>query len=94
MKKPQSFKLVEETKTIIIYTNVEQGAEQNLITFYLGQGYKPMMEVKKKGKTVAQMRNDLAEDKETLAKFNAAYDKKGGFHTACKIYAEWKKAQK
>lgn len=106
-RKADSYKLVEkaikdrktkETKTIkciVLYNNVEPTpAEQKMIDFYLLNGYTPMFEEKKSGKKVAEMREEM--DKETLEKFDAAYNnkEKGGFHKACKIYAEWKKANK
>lgn len=96
-KKPVSFRTDAEKKTITIYTNVEKpAAEASLIEFYLGNGYIPLMAEKKKGKTVADMRKDLKDDEKTLKAFNEAYAQKeaGGFHAACKIYAEWKKNNK
>ena len=92
--KPTSFKLNEKKKTIVIYTNVEANAEKTLIDFYLGQGYAPMFEEKKPSKKVDDMKKELKADPETLAKFEAAYEQKNGFFDACKIYAEWKKANK
>lgn len=92
--KPTSFKLNEKKKVIVIYTNVEAAAEKQLIDFYLGQGYKPMFEDKKAAKTVEEMRKELSADKEMLDKFNAEYEKKNGFFSACKVYAEWKKSAK
>ena len=29
-------------------------------------------------------------DEKALADFNKAYGEKGGFHSACKVYNEWK----
>lgn len=93
--KATSFKLNEKKKIIIIYTNVEPSkAEQTLIDFYLTNGYAPMLEEKKAGKSVADMRKELNADAETLKKFNEAYDKKNGFFEACKIYGEWAKKNK
>lgn len=102
-RKAESYKLVEKTvkerktketktvKCIVLYNNVEPTpAEQKMIDFYLLNGYTPMFEEKKSGTKVEDMRKEM--DEETLAKFNAAYKEKGGFHKACKIYAEWKKA--
>jgi hypothetical protein len=92
--KIQSFKVDEKKKQIIIYTNVESNpAEELLKSFYLNNGYMPMMGEKKKGATVEEMRKDM-EGTEYLERFNAAYKEKGGFHVACKIYNEWKKANK
>ena len=94
-RKTASFKLNNEKKVIVLYDNVEQStAEKNLVEYYLKNGYTPMFETKKKGKTVAEMRKDLESDKETLEKFNAAYNEKNGFHSACKIYTTWKKENK
>ena len=105
--KPKSFKVEEAKKTIILYTNVEPGAEQTLINYYLGQGYQPKLAEKKETPTVNAMRKELEADPETLKAFNKAYDEKvktekgkkvdfkdTGFAKACKIYNEWKKAQK
>ena len=94
-RKTESFKLEESKKVIVLYDNIEpSAAEQTLINYYLSNGFMPMLETKKKGKTVAEMREDLKADEETLKKFNTLYDEKGGFHKACKVYAEWKKANK
>lgn len=83
-----------EIDVIILYTNVEANpAEQMLIDRYLKMGYEPMFEEKKASVSVADMRKELKADKETLDKFEEAYKVKNGFHKACKIYAEWKKAQ-
>ena len=94
--KPTSFKLVEKgnKKTIVIYTNVEAKAEQQLINFYLTQGYAPMCEEKKDTKKIADMRKDFKNDEETLKKFNDAYAEKNGFFNACKVYNAWKKDKK
>ena len=98
-KKPQSFKIVEKdgNKFIVIYTNVEQTeGEKSLIEYYLKNGYAPMTDTKKKGKTVKEMRAELeSADADLLAKFNEAYKtKEKGFHEACKIYTAWKKNNK
>ena len=94
-KKTQSFKIIEQKKVIVIYTNVEQiESEKALIEIYVKAGYTPMTEEKKKGKTVAEMREEMKNDEKALADFNKAYGEKGGFHSACQIYAKWKKNQK
>lgn len=95
-KKMQSFKINEDKHIIILYTNVEQPEnEKFLIEFYLKNGYTPMTETKKKGKTVGEMRDELAVDEKALKEFNQAYtDKTKGFHAACKIYTNWKKNNK
>ena len=93
--KPQSFSINNAKKTITLYTNVEQPAtEKTLIEYYLNNGYMPMTDEKKKGKTVEQMRKELETDKETLAKFDDLYKTKGGFHSACALYTKWKKDNK
>ena len=92
--KAESFKIDNAKKTIIIYTNVETNpAEETAKAFYMQNGYTPMFAEKKKGAKVADMREQMA-GTEYLERFNAAYDKKGGFHEACKIYADFKKAKK
>lgn len=104
-RKAESYKLVEKTvkdrkskesktvKCIVLYNNVEPTpAEQKMIDFYLLNGYTPMFEEKKCGIKVEEMRKEM--DEKTLEKFNAAYKEKGGFHKACKIYADWKKTKK
>ena len=92
--KAESFKIDESKKAIVIYTNVAATpAEETAKAIYMQNGYTPMFAEKKKGATVAQMRKEMA-DTEYLERFNAAYKEKGGFHKACKIYAEWKKANK
>lgn len=94
-RKAQSFKLDEKKKKIIIYTNVEASpAEVELKNYYLSNGYAPMMEEKKAGITVKEMRKELKADEKTAAEFEAAYKEKNGFFNACKIYTNWKKAQK
>lgn len=99
--KAESFKVATkktkkgEVNVIVLYTNVEANpAEQMLIDRYLKMGFEPMFEEKKASVSVADMRKDLKADAEALAKFEEAYKVKNGFHKACKIYAEWKKAQK
>lgn len=84
-----------EVNVIVLYTNVEVSpAEQILIDRYLNMGYEPMFEEKKAGKTVAEMREELADDEEALAKFEEEYKKKNGFFKACKVYSAWVKAKK
>lgn len=90
-RKPQSFKLNEAKKIIILYTNIRIDAENDLINFYLDRGYAPMYEEKKPSVKVADMRKAMKGDKEALDKFEEAYKQKNGFFEACKIYAEWKK---
>ena len=99
--KAESFKVATkktkkgEVNVIVLYTNVEANpAEQMLIDRYLKMGFEPMFEEKKASVSVADMRKDLKKDEEALAKFEEAYKEKNGFHKACKIYANWKKAQK
>jgi hypothetical protein len=53
-----------------------------------------MFEEKKPSKSVEDMKKELKADKDALAKFEAAYEQKNGFFDACKIYADWKKANK
>lgn len=103
-KKAQTFKIDEKKKAIIIYTNVEtNAAEETLKSFYLNNGYKPLFDEKKKGITVDEMREEMKNDKDALAKFNEMYEnkdkkaieeKKAGFHAACKFYNQWKKTNK
>lgn len=94
-KKAESFKLNTTKKTITLYTNVEQtSAEKTLIEFYLNQGFIPMFEEKKKGKTVDEMRKELTDkDTDKLSEFEKAYKEEKGFFKACKIYNTWKKDQ-
>lgn len=92
--KAESFKVDEKKKAIVIYTNVAATpAEETAKEYYMKNGYTPMFAEKKKGATVAQMRADM-KGTEFAEKFETAYKEKGGFHKACKIYAEWKKANK
>ena len=92
--KPKSFKVNEEKKQIILFTNVEPAGEQTLIDFYLRNGYTPLFE-EKKSTSVADMRKELKKDPEALAKFEEAYkEKTNGFFKACKVYTEWKKNNK
>ena len=90
-RKAKSFKLDEKNKKIILYTNVDEPAEKQIIDYYLNKGYAPMFDEKKASKTVADMRKELEADPETLKAFNAAYKKDKGFFSACKIYSDWKK---
>lgn len=93
--KAKSFKLNEKKKVIVLYTNVEVPAEKPLIDYYLNAGFSPMFEEKKPTKSVAQMKKELSVDANVLKAFEDAYkDKDGGFFKACKIYSEWKKANK
>lgn len=96
----------EEERIIILYKNVIIEEETALINYYLDKGYQPMYEVKKAGLTVEDMRKELAGDKEASEKFEKAYATKitkdmtkeekklAGFFGACKVYNEWKKANK
>lgn len=94
--KPESFRLIEEgkNKKIIIYTNVEPSiGEKTLIEFYLKNGYAPMMEEKKAGVKVEEMRKALKGDEVRLKKFNELLEKKD-FFGACKVYQNYMKEQK
>ena len=92
-RKPESFKLNDEKKTITLYTNIEpSSAEKKLIEFYLSKDYFPMFEEKKKGKTVKEMKSEL--EGAILKEFENAYKEKNGFFKACKIYNNWKKENK
>ena len=91
--KPQSFKLDTKKKTITIYTNVEQNAQEKyLIELYLKDGYSVLIG-EKKTKSVDDMRAEMNKDKTALAEFNKLYEDKdkGGFFEACKYYSNWKK---
>lgn len=98
--KAKSFKLDQKKKVIVIYTNVEEPAEQQLINYYLNAGFTPMFDEKKATKTVAEMREDLAVDADALKEFNKLYSaktvkgQKAPFFNACKFYNDWKKGQK
>lgn len=98
-KKAVSFRVIEEKKQIVLYSNVEQNkAEEKLVEFYLTHGYTPLIEEKKKGVTVEQMRDDLKKvGEEYLEKFNSMYTNNGnghiGFHEACKYYNKVMKEQ-
>lgn len=99
-KKTETFRVNTKKNTITLYTNVKEiPAEKVLIEFYLNQGYTPLVEEKKKGKTVQEMRDELkANDMTAFEQFETEYNKKGdkktGFFAACKVYNTWKKAQK
>lgn len=107
-RKPDTFIVDEKKKVITIYTNVEIiEAEERLKNYYLQNGYTPLFGEKKKSISVEEMRKELADDEETLKAFNEAYKEKTkaekgkkvdfkatGFAKACKIYNNWKKAQK
>lgn len=90
--KPKSFRLPKGKKEIVLYSNVEQSeAEKGLIKFYLESGYTPKIEVKKKTKTIVDIRKELEKDNEALTEFNKIYKAKdGGFFKAMKYYNEWK----
>lgn len=102
-KKIQSFRIDEKKKAIIIYTNVEPiAAEETVKTFYLNKGYMPLLEEKKKGITVEEMREEMKDDIKALEEFNKLYtckdkkkieEKKAGFHAACKFFNKWVKEQ-
>lgn len=103
--KAESFRIDEKKKNIILYSNVSaNGAEKQLIDYYLSNGYKPKTEEKKAGITVKEMRKELEAAPDVLAKFNEAYEKKTKkkdgekgevpYFAACKIYTNWKKEQK
>ena len=104
--KPQSYKLDEKKKVIVLYDNVKPSpVEELMINCYLDKGYKVKIETKKPSVKVAQMREELKEDIEALNKFNELYalkvskeelaaGVKSGFHQATKFYTDWKKAHK
>lgn len=111
--KAESFKIETkktkkgEVNVIVLYTNVEANpAEKMMIERFLNMGYEPMFEEKKVSKSVAEMREELSEDKEALAEFDAIYAKKAGknatkkeksevgFFGACKYYSKWAKEKK
>lgn len=99
-KAPESFKVNAKNNTITIFTNVEtNAAEQTLIEFYLNKGYAPLMGIKKKGVSVAEMKKALKKDEEAYNEFMRLYKSKeniivngkelSGFHAACRYYNEW-----
>lgn len=95
--KAKSFKLNQKKKVIVIYTNVDEPAEKPLVDYYLNAGFSPMFDEKKPTKSVADMRKELEADKNALKAFNDAYgnkEDKKAFFKACKIYSDWKKANK
>lgn len=95
--KPRSFRTDDKKKTIVIYTNIEEPAEKELINRFLDLGYKAMFEEKKPSKTIKDMKKELKADKEAFDKFEEIYKSKDddkGFFAACKFYADWKKSQK
>lgn len=106
--KPESFRVDAKKKTITIYTNIEQErAEQIAIDAYLRMGYSLLVDEKKKGTTVKDVKKEMGVDADALAKFEEIYgekipdDKKEdkdylkehGFHGAMKYYQEWKKGR-
>ena len=97
-RKPDSFRIDNKKKAIIIYTNEEQtDAEKTLIQSYIMSGFTPKMEEKKKSKTVDEMREELSVDENALKEFEAIYKSKAkgkGFFGACKYYGEWAKKNK
>lgn len=96
--KPESFRIDEKKKVIVLYTNETQSdAEKTLIQSYLMGGYTPKMEEKKPAKTVAEMKKELSADENALKEFEAIYKSKAkgkGFFGACKYYGEWAKKNK
>ena len=97
-RNPDSFRVDEAKKQIILYTNVAPNEmEKSLIQTYITSGYSPKMEEKKSTMTVKQMRDDLSDDEEALKEFNSIYKSKAkgkGFFGACKYYHKWKKEHK
>jgi len=87
-----------------VIANIAELTEKEIaeIKNYMALGF--TLEKKKATKTVTveDMRKALADDAATLKAFNEAYAdnaaakdfKDTGFAKACKIYTEWKKAQK
>ena len=105
--KATSFKVDDKKQAIVLYTNVEAPVgEKTMIEFYLGKGYTPMFEEKKKSKTIPEMREEMKDDQKALDEFNKIYDTKPaenatkkeksevGFFGACKYYTKWAKEQK
>ena len=106
-RKAESFKIDEKTKSIIVYTNVEQNpAEEKAMKMYVSMGYTLKFAEKKATMGIEEMRAELEADTEALNKFNEVYATKAkknatkkeksevGFFGACKVYNEWKKNNK
>ena len=94
-RKAETFRVDDKKKEIVIYTNVEPiEAEESVKALFLKSGYAPKFEEKKPAMTVEEMRKALSKDEKALEAFNNAYAEKNGFFNACKVYAEWKKANK
>ena len=92
-------------KNMTITAEVATLSEKDLavVKNYVALGYKLINKKVTKSPSIDEMRAELSVDAETLKKFNAAYAKKTkgkvafketGFSEACKIYNEWKKANK
>lgn len=92
-------------KNMTITAEVATLTEKDLavVKNYVALGYKLINKKVTKSPSIDDMRAALSVDAETLKKFNAAYAKKTkgkvsfketGFSEACKIYNEWKKANK
>lgn len=104
-KAQKTFKIDEGKKVIIVYSNLNQTEEDDIIIQkYAKYGYTIQLKEKKKAETVSEMRAKLElEDKAALDEFNRLYaikkdkndeESKSGFHLACKFYTDWKKDNK
>ena len=102
--KAKSFKIDDKTKTIIVYTNVEQNpAEEKAMKMYVSMGYTLKFAEKKAKFGVKEMRAKLKNDPKALEEFNKIYKTKAskdatkeeksevGFFGACKYYNNWAK---
>ena len=106
--KPQSYKVDDENKVIVLFDNIlPSRLEEIMIERYLDKGYEHRFETKKKV-TVEEMRADFGDDEKALEEFDRLYHlkpneitevgkngkKKTGFHLAAKYHMDYVKAKK
>ena len=103
MAKKQAYKIDRTKKTITIDTTVKQSInDEKEIAMYVSAGYvikhKSLAKAKQAKErsdsiTAADIRNELANDKEALKEFNRLMSN-GGFFTARKYYNSYLEQQK
>lgn len=102
-KAKKNYSVSNKNKTITAKVAELSAEELTVVKNYIALGYELIDKKVAKSLSIDEMRAALSVDAETLEKFNAAYAKKTtgkvafketGFAEACKIYNEWKKANK
>lgn len=99
----KNYSVSNEKMTITAEVATLSEKDLAVVKNFVALGYTLINKKVPKSPSIDDMRAELSVDADTLKKFNAAYARKTkgkvafketGFSEACKIYNEWKKANK